>query len=133
MSTTNTRVATTQDGKSYVVNHIDFGSSRAPLADPVVRCWGEVVSSRGASRKHAGSKAFLQSVVTITEVDGGVALSVKLFAQANAQAERGALPGYVDVATAKGQRSAHRRAVNVAVRALRDGDAAGFCRAFGLA
>lgn len=118
MSTTKTRIATTKDGKSYVVNYIDFGTTRDPKADPVVRCWGEVVGYKGAQRKHADSKAFLQSVVTLTEVDGGVELSKRLFEQANAQARAGALPGYMDAATGRAQRSAHRRAV----RALCDGD-----------
>ena len=95
------QIATTKDGKTYIVNHVDFGSPKSPSADPIVRCWGEVVSARFdrvtrtvGDMKHAPSKAFVQSAVTLSEVPRNIALMNRLIEQAKRAARAGALPGY---------------------------------------
>ncbi len=95
------RIATTKDSRSYIVNHVDFGSPKSPAADPIVRCWGEVVSARFdrvtravGDMKHAPSKAFVQSAVTLAEVPRDFALMNRLIGQAKTAARSGALPGY---------------------------------------
>ena len=95
------RVATTKTGQSYIVNHIDFGSASSPSADPIVRCWGEVVAVRFnrttsavGDAKHAASKAFVQSAVTLSEGPRNIALMTRLIEQAKRAARAGVLPGY---------------------------------------
>ena len=75
------RIATVNaTGKQYVVIRVDF--ARKDGEYDKVTVWGECTWMHGARRKHDGTKQFLLSGVTLSEVDGGQNLSVALFDQA---------------------------------------------------
>ena len=116
MANTMVRVATVKaTGKQYLVQSIDFSKS-----EPIVHCWGEVVSCRGASSKHAGVVKFLKSAVDVVEVLRTASLIQDLFRQAERQAAQGTLPGYCTSAQAR----AHKREITArakpAVTAMKD-------------
>ena len=53
-------------GSRYLVQQISLG--KTPAEDRV-HCWGEVASANWLSTRHEGSKSFLRSEVTVTEVE----------------------------------------------------------------
>ena len=53
-------------GSRYLVQQISLG--KTPAEDRV-HCWGEVAEANWLSTRHEGSKSFLRSEVTVTEVE----------------------------------------------------------------
>ena len=85
------RVATTVSGRVYLINYIDFGTKSAPLADPIVHCWGEVTAYQYrrstpaiGTMEHSTSKAFPRSALTLGERLRDRSLAIQLFAQGRA-------------------------------------------------
>ena len=78
------RIATvTATGHKYIIQQIEFSKT------PKVHCWGEVCGLKNLSATHEGSKTFLKSEVTISEVERTQYLMNTLFQQ-NIQIRRDA-------------------------------------------
>lgn len=65
MSRTTKRIATVKaTGKKYVVRHIDFSGPT-----PIVRCWGEVISTTRKANRHDEHKSFHRDEVDVSTVE----------------------------------------------------------------